>query len=101
MYERKLVQIGNSVGVTFPPDVLVYLGFKAGDWLELEVADHDGVQALVITKSDIRARTKEHAGEIRRHRKTLRDKAPGVSKVSKVPKIRAPRPPSITSQRKK
>ena len=101
MYERKLVQIGNSVGVTFPPDVLRELGFKAGDWLDLEVApDHDGVMALVITKSDLRARTKEHEREIRRHRKTLRDKTTASAHRARVQVPQAPRPSRVTNRKK-
>ena len=68
MYDRKLVQIGNSFGVTFPPEVLLELGFETGDWLRLDVED----KSLVITKSDLRARTKGHRNGIRRHRATLR-----------------------------
>lgn len=76
-YERKLVQVGNSLGVTLPPEVLKELGIKAGDWLKLEV--EGGTSCLVITKSDLRERTKEHGkawmtvgkNEVRQHQATL------------------------------
>ncbi len=76
-YDRKLVQIGNSVGVTLPPDVLTVLELEAGDWLQLEVVDADTppvrleCPTLMITKSDLRVRTQEHQDEIRRHRAAL------------------------------
>lgn len=68
MYERKLIQMGNSLGVTLPPEVMKELGIGAGDWLKLEV--QDGIM-LTITKSDLKTRTKEHGEEVRRHRAAL------------------------------
>ena len=79
-YERKLITVGNSVGVTFPPEVLDALGLKAGDWLELKVGnEEDGddqlesgaVSEIIIAKSDVRERTHAHQNEVSRHRRTL------------------------------
>jgi len=67
-HERKLIQIGNSIGVTFPPEVLKAIGLNAGDWLELKLRV-DG--EIVITKSDLRARTEEHQNEVSQHREML------------------------------
>ena len=73
-YERKLITVGNSAGVTFPPEVLKALGLKAGDWLELSIQDGASGEVLgeiVITKSDVRERTRAHQSEGSRHRRAL------------------------------
>ena len=70
-YERKLITVGNSVGVTFPPEVLKALELKAGDWLELRLWQDAGTSEIMITKSDVRERTRVHQNEVSRHRREL------------------------------
>ena len=37
--ERKVTRIGNSLGVTFPQEVLEHLGIKQGDEVRFDLAD--------------------------------------------------------------
>lgn len=74
-FERKLITVGNSTGVTFPPEILKALGLKAGDWLELKSYTQEGIDKIVITKSDVRERTRAHQSEVSRHRRTLETRA--------------------------
>ncbi len=41
----KLRKVGNSIGTSFPKEVLDRLGLKDGDILEL-IVNHDGIQLI-------------------------------------------------------
>lgn len=37
--ERKVTKIGNSIGITLPPDLLSQIGLSQGDDVQIEVKD--------------------------------------------------------------
>ncbi|WP_141432199.1 AbrB/MazE/SpoVT family DNA-binding domain-containing protein [Bacillus sp. 03113] len=38
-FERKVTKIGNSIGITLPPEVLKQVGLSQGDDVQVEVKD--------------------------------------------------------------
>lgn len=46
--ERKVTKIGNSIGITLPPDLLKQVGLSQGDDVQVEV--HDG--RIILRKKE-------------------------------------------------
>jgi putative addiction module antidote len=58
--ERKITKIGNSLGVTLPPEVVRHIGAEKGDGLNFELTDN----GTVVLKKHKRLKIKTLEGVI-------------------------------------
>jgi len=49
IFTRNLIKFGDSLGVTIPKDITLFLDWKISDEIEMQV---DGVGQLIIKKKD-------------------------------------------------
>jgi antitoxin component of MazEF toxin-antitoxin module len=52
IYKRQITGIGGSTGVTFPKDLLDFLGLEKGDYFDIEDCENkDGDRYIILRKA--------------------------------------------------